>query len=186
MVSDLITPGFINSMLGTKDDELETVETIISWIEKKAESIIGRKLTRETRTSYLEGFGNDKIILPVIPVIELTSVSLDSNREFSDVLDPGDYYCDLESGVITLFKEKTPEGVKTIKVVYTAGFTSETLPSDLKFNFVEAISWNLNRLRDKNFGVRNMTTPDGVNISNELVLPMGVQRTIESYRDMRI
>lgn len=185
-MASLITRDLIEDMIGTDDSQQSKVDMLIEWITQKAESIIGRKLSNEQRTAYLKGFGDHKIILPVIPVTAITSISLDADREFTETLDSSDYYCDFETGIVSLFDEKTPEGVKTIKVVYTAGYTPTTLPADLKFAFIEAISWNLTRLADKNFGVRNMTTPDGVNISNELVLPMGVQRVIDSYREARI
>jgi len=50
--------------------------------------------------------------------------------------------------------------------------------------FYEAIMWNLSRLGDKAFGVRNQSTPDGLTVGYEMVLPMGVQRVFESHRDI--
>jgi hypothetical protein len=56
----------------------------------------------------------------------------------------------------------------------------------LKMACLEAISWNFSRMRDKQYGVKNETTPDGITRGYEMVLPMAAQRVFDAYREVRI
>ena len=186
-MADLITWSTVKDELGLETSLKSKTERLISWISAKAEVIAGRKLTSETRTQYLPGNGTDTIVLPIFPVTAFTSLNVDSQHKFtgSDV-SSDDYYIDMDTGIITLYNATVPRGVNVAKVVYTAGWTEATLPGDVLQACLEAITWNLQRENDRAFGIRNQTTPDGVNIGYEMVLPMGVQRVFESYANVRV
>lgn len=186
-MADLISWSLVKETFNVSDKQKTQANLLIDWISQKAVTIMGRELISEARTTYLEGFGTDKIILPVIPVTTLTSITLDSSHLFTgSALASTAYYLDSATGIVTLYNTCTSIGVNTIKVVYTAGYTEATIPADLKLACLEAVEWNLSRLTDKSFGVRTDTTPDGVNRSYELVLPLGVQRVFDAYKDIRV
>lgn len=161
----------------------DRVELLTSWVQARAESIIRRKLDKADYTWQLDGQGSHSVQLPVIPVNSVTGVYLDSDRVFETAEETSDYYLDSDTGIIS-FYNKILFGFKTIKVVANAGYDEETFPADLKLAFYEAIQWNLSRVQDRMFGVSTQSTPDGVSLAYEMVLPMGVQRVFESYRDM--
>lgn len=186
-MADLISRNLVKEIFSVEDKQQAQVDLLINWISEKAVSIIGRDIMSETRTTYLEGLGTDKIILPVIPITTMTSITLDSSHLFTgSALATTDYYLDTATGIVTLYNSNTPVGVNTIKIVYIAGYTEATLPADMKMACLEAIEWNLSRLVDKQFGIRNETTPDGVSRAYEMVLPLGVQRVFEAYKDVRV
>jgi len=186
-MSNLISRQLLKDIFGYEDSRGSQADLLINWISQKAVEIIGREIMTSARTTYLEGLGSNKIILPVIPVTTMTSITLDSGHLFAgDALATTDYYIDMATGIVTLYNTSTSAGVNTIKVVYTAGYTEATLPASLQLACLEAVTWNMSRITDKMFGVRNETTPDGVNRAYEMVLPLGTQRVFESYKDVRV
>ena len=161
----------------------DKVDVLSGWVQARAESIIRRKLDKDDYTFYLDGVGNNKIQIPVIPINSTTGVYVDTDRTFATAEDTDDYYIDTDTGILT-FYERSLLGFRIVKVVVNAGYDTDNFPSDMKLAFYEAIQWNLSRLKDRAFGVRDQSTPDGLTVGYEMVLPMGVQRVFESYKDM--
>ncbi len=183
-MSSLISTSFVKQMMGLPgSSEDKKILEMIQWVTSKAESICKRKLTNVERTVQLDGNGRDIVILPVIPVTEVASLWIDADREFDD--EYTDYYLNSETGIIYL-KRVTPMVPGSVKVTYTAGYTTATIPSDMKMACLEAVIWNLSRLNDNAFGIRSHTTPDGVNLGYEMVLPMASQRVFENYADRQV
>ncbi len=182
----LISQEYVTSVLDYSENQNEQVSLLLAWVESKAESIIGRKLSLAEYTWYLDGNWGEKIILPVRPIVSVDAVYIDSVRTFGDALSEDSYYVDTESGIVTLFRNLVPKGHRVVKIVATAGYDEDSFPADLKMAFLEAISWNMSRMLDRSFGRTNQSTPDGMTVGYEMVLPMGVQRAFESYRDVRV
>lgn len=185
-MSDLISREFAATMLGINDAEQSQLDLLINWISQRAVSMIGREIMSAQRTTLLDGSGSRVIVLPVIPVTAISGIYLDSSRVFAIAEESDAYNLNEDTGIVTLYESSTPKGVATVKVIYTAGYTQSTLPADLKLACLGAISWNLNRLRDKQFGVKNEVTPDGVTRGYEMVLPMETQRVFDAYREARV
>ena len=113
----------------TKDNFLEQ---ILNSAYKLLEDHIGYSLLQETITEYQNGNGTNKLVLEKWPVASITSIHVDSLRVFgSDTLiDSGDYYFDPDSGIVDCFKSDGttpgwfPCGIKNVKVIYLAGYSS--------------------------------------------------------------
>lgn len=174
------------ALLGLTDDEGTTVDFLIEWITDRAQSYIGRKLVSDTHTWYLNGSDSEVIVLPMCPIVSVTSISLDSARAFTSLLSEDDYYCDLDTGIIQLYSRTTPDGARTVKVVAVAGYTDETLPGDLKMAFISAIMHHRSKLINQSFGLQSQTSPDGMNVSYELELPSDTRRVLDSYKEVRV
>jgi len=182
----LISRDTVMRVLSLDEGKTDLVDDLIAWIQDRAELLIGRKLESAEFTWYLDGYGSNRIVLPVAPVTEVTALYIDPTRAFTVAESASLYYVNLEHGIITLYDTTTPRLAVSVKVVATAGYTEDTLPSSLKQAFIEAISWNLNRYADRHFGRTSQSTPDGVQVGYEMVLPMGVQRVFEAYREVRV
>lgn len=182
----LISRDTVLRVLALDESQTDIIDDLIAWIQDRAELLIGRKLESAEFTWYLDGTGSNRIVLPVAPVTAITAIYLDSGRTFATAEDSSTYYTNLDHGIITLYNATTPCYPVSVKVVATAGYTETTLPASLKQAFIEAISWNLNRYADRHFGRTSQSTPDGVQVGYEMVLPMGVQRVFEAYREVRI
>lgn len=182
----MLDRDFVMRQLGFSDSEQESVDFCIEWVEERARSYIGRPLASSQYTWLFDGRASDAIILPVCPVVSVDELYLDSSRAFDQVIDPTSYHIDTESGIITLYDDVTPRGRHTVKVVATAGYTSETLPADLKMAFLSAISHHMLKLVNKSFGLASQSSPDGVNMSYELELPSDTKRIFDAYKEVRV
>lgn len=177
---------YVMSILNYDSKLQDKVDLAIAWIQSRAESIIGRSLESATYTWYLNGHGTDVIILPVCPVASITNIYLDADRTFSTALAATDYYLDADAGLVNLYNHTTPNAIRSVKVVAVAGYTSTTLPADLKAAFIEGITYYMSRLLTKSFGQTNQSAPDGGNVTFEVEFPTGAKRTIESYKGVRV
>ena len=181
----ILTNSTVIEFLKLESTDSARIDTLIAWAQARAELIMGRSLESVERTDHLKGNHSHKIILPVTPVTDIASISLDGDRDFTESITDDDYYLDSASGIIHLYSDITPVGYATVKVVYTAGYTEDTLPADIKMALIECISWNMKRLNDSALGISSHNTPDGVGVGYEMVLPLGAQRVFESHRDVR-
>jgi hypothetical protein len=179
----LLTADYVMDMLGIDVKGRTRVDLLIEWVQARAEAIITRKIESDTYTWYLDGNGSDTINLPVWPITSMTSVSYDWTRAFTETLETTDYEIDENTGILT-FLTCEPTGRRTIKIVAVAGWTSTTVPADIKMAMLEAISWNYVRFANKAFGVMNQASPEGLTVGYEMVLPMGCERVFEMYRDI--
>lgn len=182
----LVSRDTVMQVLRLDESQTDDVDLLLAWIQDRAELLIGRKLESAEFTWYLDGTGSNRIVLPVAPVTAITNLYLDSSRAFTSATASTEYYLNAAYGIITLYNAITPNYPISVKIVATAGYSETTFPASLKMAFIEAISWNMSRMADRHFGRTNQSTPDGVQVGYEMVLPMGVQRVFESYREVRI
>ena len=93
-------------------------------------------------TEYFDGYGTNILYLNNHPLVNFGSgtnelMYLENNTDWKDILQPPDTIANsvlvLSYGKLVLQKGYTfPEGKKNIKVKYKSGYTSETVPADLK------------------------------------------------------
>ena len=95
----------------------------------EAENYTGRVFDNAPYTEYhkfsytLDGFYVDNIPITAITSITIQETSLTENTDF---------YYDADTGLIKLVSTWTPDDWRDIKVVYTAGYTTDTFPNDLR------------------------------------------------------
>ena len=179
----LITWEFAKSMLNLEDADQTKTEFYINAISKRVENITGRTFYARDITEYPKGHGDNTIMLKEYPVNSITSLHLDADREFGDstVVDSDDYHLEEDTGTITLFETTTTAGVKTIKVVYNAGFS--TIPEDLQQAVIESIQYNMSRFNSGSVGFENLSG-DGMSARGELNIPTSAWMVINQYRRM--
>lgn len=177
----LVTWADTKTRLELEDSDQADAEFFINSISERVENMIGYLIPEDDYTRYLEGYGDDKIVLPEFPVNTVTSLYLDANRVFgsSTGIDASKYHIDLKSGIITLFEDETPVGVGVIKAVYNAGF--DTIPADLQQATFETVDWNLGRFRGEGIGVES-TSAGGVNVRPALTIPTSAWNVFMLYR----
>lgn len=107
---------------------------------KRIEKYISRQVIAKEYTEYYDGDNSGKLLLRKWPVIEVDSIYVDAERDFSSdtLVDPDNYFVDTDSdtsiGVVEIFKHggSNPgwfsKGIKNIKVVYTAGWLEAPAP----------------------------------------------------------
>ena len=177
LISFATVQAFLTDILDAQEDQ---VTLLIQWIQQKAEVICKRSIEQAARTITLDGNGSDTLILPHWPVASVASLTVDDLEVTVYDLDEARGMLYLDNGDVFA------SGRRNVEIAYTAGWSDTTIPADVKLAFMEAISWNLQRVNNKSFGVKNQTSPNGVSVGYELVLPLSVQRVFESYRSVGI
>jgi hypothetical protein len=163
----LITWDFLQTMMPDfAPDQKDRVIGLINWISSRAVTIAGREIIQAERTLVLSGNGTPRIYLPVIPVSSIASLKIDENHVFdTDTITA--FHLEPSNGVVTLYEGRFPSGVYNVQVVYTAGYTLETMPEEIKKACLEAIQTAWNRQQDNSFGVSSKSNSNGTNISYE-------------------
>lgn len=116
----------------SKDEQLKS---LINRSYKILEKYIGRVVKSTQYTEYQDGDGTPQILLNQWPIISVTSIHSDVERDFgSDTeIEAANYLIYSDEGRIELYKDETifPEGKQNVKVIYTAGYAE--IPDDLEF-----------------------------------------------------
>lgn len=161
----LIAASDIKTELGTSGTEWDTLLGVLanavqSVFELKADCAI----ESAARTEYYDG-GRDAIVLKHRPVASTPTPQVyeDSDWVWSagDLLTINeDYRIDYESGII-YFESAVESGRQAIKVIYTAGYTSGTIPTGLKEVLVrQAAHWFL-QAKNKEWAMSSVSLPGG-------------------------
>ena len=95
--------------------------------------------------------------------ISNVTIWCDANRMWDTdeyLVSPTTYVIDVEKGIIRLVTgEIFSVGKQIIKVLFSGGYTSSTLPKDLKLALIKQISWGFRRRKDP--GISFVQFPDG-------------------------
>lgn len=179
----LVTWEYVRDYGNFLDTQRDKVINLINWISSKAETIAGREIIRAQRIVVMGGNGSPRLYLPVIPVVEVSSIIVDDTHSFSgEPVSSTEFHVSSANGIITLYRTVWPLGVYNIRIVYEAGWSIEEMPDEIKRACLEAIKTAWNRQTDNVFGITNRTMPDGVNVSYEPRLPADVYGTFADLR----
>lgn len=140
----LITKTDVKSFLRLNEDYADgLIESLIPQIEADFKLrvlgsdniVIDAGVSYQSYTEYYDGNGLDKLIVKQVPIRAVTSLNIDDSRVFgAESLIPAASILDTKfpSGIICLDGEVFTPGIKTIKVVYTAGWKATDAPADFK------------------------------------------------------
>lgn len=118
----------------------------------RIEKYISRPVKAQTFTEYYSGDDSGVLLLRKWPVISVTSIHVDAEREFgSDTLmESSNYFVDTDSdtsiGTVEIYKYDGSypswfsKGVRNIKVVYQAGWL--VAPAPLKHALIQLVGWH--------------------------------------------
>ena len=182
----LITWAFAKSMLDYDDEDQVKAEFLINAASIRASKIAGRKLSYISNEDYFQGTGTDTLLLSLFPVNKLNELRIDASRVFGDDTIVTEYEVDEDAGILHLLDSVFPEGRKTVKIIYTTGYSKEPgvdlieTPSDLQSAILEIVRWNWGRFQGSNFGIKGSSV-DGVNTSFEITVPLNARQIIEGY-----
>lgn len=177
----MIDWAYVKRMLELSDDSQESYEKVIPTAISIIQRETGRDLVAQDYEKRLSGNGKDYIVLPQYPVNTL-ELKVDSTRAFTDdsIISNSLYILEEESGIVTLFSDKFPIDIATVKASFNAGFVS--VPEDLKEAALEITKWIHNRLDSYGEGIgRRDLGADGMTSTTEMVLPLHVTKTLVRY-----
>ena len=183
--------------IGLSDSSKDTfLEEIINSTYKVLEKHIGRQVLQATYTEYYDGDSSGRLILKKWPVISVTSIHVDPEREFGsdDLMDADDYYLDTELGIVEVFQAtgsgptSFPKGIKNVKAVYVAGFTS--IPADLAQVATEYAAFVFNRsgtegFRSQSLGQKSESYEVG-SLRIDLAIPLYLTWKLDQYKERSV
>ena len=147
--------SYIRALSGTSEDTL--LSTFIARFDDIASAYCGFPMNgnqctfeNNTYTHYFDGNGGDTLQLRVVPANTITSLHVDIDREYGsdELVDSSDYELFTDSGLLILKTDSDQgsftKGYRSVKVVYTAGFTS--IPDSIVHACgIQVNHWYLNR-----------------------------------------
>jgi len=181
---DLTTYAKVKAELGLADDTDQAyINTLITMVSAVISDYCNRTFEDAAYTEYHNGNWNKTLNLKQYPVNSITSIHDDVGLEYgSDTLiDSDDYATDMAAGIVELLSSVFAKGVKNIKVVYNAGYT--TIPSGLEYWAVKLVA--------KAYSTRGKDGIDSEKIGTYSVtyskedIPAEIKRGLDKYKKIR-
>jgi len=154
-------------------------------------SYLGRDLedTGSDVTEYLSARGTSSgIRLSLYPLSSITSIYVDTTRVFdaSTLVTSTEYVSDDDSGLVHWINPDRvwPRGRKHIKVTYSGGYTSGTLPEDIK---LAATLWALSIWnKSQDMGISSMSVTNFSQTFRKETLPREVQQLLAHHKKVPV
>jgi hypothetical protein len=148
----------------------------------------GRQLKESTWTEYYDGNGGESLFLTHYPLTSTSIVvTVDESRGYTTayVIPSTDVMLDTEMGRVRLEGHSFSAGEKSVKVSYTAGYTSSGVSYDLVSAAKEylQVMWNRASKRDT-IGLRTESF-EGGSRTYENDLPWSVKQVLQMYKDRK-
>lgn len=181
----LLSFEYVKNKFDFDTDEKDFIEDLIILSIAKVESVLDRELEQKERSELANG-GSKFIFLSNAPILDAT-LYFDKTRAFnvSTLIDPLKYNLDKENGIIKFYDIPLP-GEDVIQIKYSAGYTEATLPAILKQALLELVSSNYDKMRDRAFGIKNRTSPEGTNIQYDFEMSFETKQSLERLRFDRV
>jgi len=127
----------------TSDNAL--LSSIITRVSADVAKRCNRTFQAGTVTEYYEGDGSCELLLRRAPVNSITSIHIDSDREWSSdtAIDSDNIIIsDTIEGLVTLNGDYFDKGlgIENVRVIYNGGYT--TIPGDLERNALRLCAWD--------------------------------------------
>ena len=177
----LTTWAAFKMLTGAADDDQGKCELLINWASDWFNNDVGFKVKAQSFTEYHNGDGGSMFWLKNPPVASL-NLYFDSARTFAvtDLLtEDTDFVLDVDTGRIDLITCSTPPGAKTVKAVYTGGYS--TVPSNVEGAVLRLARFWYDTISNAHVGVLSISIGGGTTaFVNDI--PTDVKAVADQYR----
>ena len=175
------------------------INVIISNVSQLVKTYCGTTIIDFASTNKIEYFniqrGDDRVILAESPLIQVVSVEERQSQsdayvtlitENSDSSGKYEYVVNDDSDSITRTSDSStkywPKGHKSVKVVYTAGYTST--PEDLKLAVFDLVKYYLKDERKERMSIAGSTIENqsSTSLRNNIGFPDHIKRILDLYK----
>jgi len=183
--NSLIATTEMLTALGTTSAESSRVNDMInaaSWFANQyADRVLkARTLTPPGEECYYGGEGGSELYLRQYPVIAISALYTDENREWSsDTLVDATTYAISLRRVLVLDAGVYPSWPRSVRVQYRAGY--ETVPYDLKMSCMELVQFWYGRENSKRVGKTSVGI-EGESTAYEKDIPKAVLDVLDNYK----
>lgn len=174
--------GFVDSLKGsTKYDTL--FATLITAVSKRFESFCNRTFEQSSSiVEYYSGSGTNRVIyVKRPPIASVASLYDDTDRVFGSgtMIDADDYVAD--DYTVTLKNSTFMKGILNIKITYAGGYSTDTLPADLKLAAMMQVAFVFKRRAD--LGLVGISGEGGsISMQSPMKLLPEVEATLQTYK----
>ena len=174
--------------LTTSEHDAEILR-LIPAVDGFIEAYCNRPLEQAAVTEYHSGrAGQSSLRLDRYPVAALTSLYDDVDRVYGSttLIDPSDYVLeDEKAGIVKLDGLTFREGLKNIKVVYTAGYAAGSKERALLEQAAIELLWLARNKGDLALlGLQSRSIADGRVDTFDVDWPAGVKEILDPFRKM--
>jgi len=146
--TDLTTLTKVKTYLGISDSDSDTLlGTLIDAASKAIKNYCHDNFDSTEYTEYHDGPRTEDLVLKHRPIISITDIWDDPDRDYEDGdkldADDDDYVSYADEGIIRAEAHTWNEGNKNIKITYTAGYTS--IPADVDLSCQIQVAYWYNR-----------------------------------------
>jgi len=157
----IVTTDEVLAFLGfkSKPDDYPIIEIIILAVDKMVKNYCGRNFNLEVEhIEYCDGDGGNEILLEDYPVSSvLLYIKSDTDEEFDDdedVIDSEDYVVSPDIGLVHIYGA-FPSCNRSIKFVYTRGYSDDDMPEDLKLVCKMEVKNRYERIKENSTNLKN-------------------------------
>lgn len=149
-----------------------------------ANQFCGREFESAAHDEYLDVIDEDqaRVIVRHTPITAVTTVYDDAQSTSPTTVDATDYTYDPDTGVFEYEDSEWTVGLRSVRIVYTAGYTTLTLPPELRLVLRQIVAWIIGSRGD--VGV-TQTSADGMSQTKEEqpgILPASLCAALSPWR----
>ena len=168
----------------TTDDVLFNV--LINSASRLANSYTGRQLLSKSHTHYYDGSGSSELIVAEYPIVSVTTLNDDTNRDFGsgDNISSANYMLDKEAGIIRLWNAEASfvKGDGTVKLVFSAGYAVADVPADLKLAVMRLCAIMYEKALNRRHDVVSESVGDRTTTFTSADIPGDVRTMLAPYK----
>tara|TARA_R110001592_G_scaffold24681_6_gene94839 strand:+ start:469 stop:1077 length:609 start_codon:yes stop_codon:yes gene_type:complete len=199
-MADLVTLQQYKDFAGLQSLKNDArINIVIDQVSQLVKSYCGTTIIDYASTNKTEyfniGLGVDRIILEESPLIQVVSVEERTSQadayvtlitENSDSSGKYEYIADMESDSIvrttSTGTKAFPKGMKAVKVVYKAGYTST--PDDLKLAVFDLIKYYMKDERKERMSISGASVENQVSssLTGNIGFPDHIKRILDMYK----
>lgn len=182
----LTTWATVRDRLSLDEADQSATENLIAVASRRADAYTGRNLKAADRAVVMSGIGSPVLMLADRPVVSISSINVDSTRQFLAGTEVTNYYIDEERGVIIRNGGIWPQGSHNIKV--TGRFGYEEIPTDLEESIIQLVAYWLDSPSIAYVTPQQPAAQGGyqANYVGAMDLPYQVRNCWDYYREVRV
>lgn len=167
---------------GTEADAILTL--LCDSVSADCEKYIAGPVASTALDRYIDGDGSDFLILPVVPVIALTTLTIQGGANLVEGWDK-DFTLTKSTGKIRLTAGLFPRYAGAVHAVWSAGYSP--VPADIKVSIMKGVAFGYFAQDKRRQGLTTFTSPSGdVQTYTELAYPKDVTSVWERYRQVTV
>jgi hypothetical protein len=185
----LVDIDIAREYLGVKQSDERRLPTIVQCVNGASwycNSYTKRKLLSRALTEYYNGKGISTIMLNNYPCTTLTSVYDDLDRAYgADTLVSASYLVVMPTDLLysVIYDNGTfLDGLKNVKITYTAGYASGSVPYDLQQACLGLVGLYFHHTDEKMLNVQSRTVGDGSVTVNTNSVPQWITDILNIYK----